>query len=57
LSLHEIIIALMLIAPTWYLGVRGENVIGLLTQIDPVMYHVDHHAELTDIFNGVGDKI
>jgi NADH-quinone oxidoreductase subunit M len=51
LSLHEIAIALLLIVPTWYLGVRGEQVIDLLTQIDPLLYHADHLVGLTEVLN------
>jgi len=51
--LHEIAIALLLIVPTWYLGVRGEQVIDLLTQIDPLLYHADHLVGLTEVLNDI----
>jgi hypothetical protein len=40
------VIALLLIVPTWYLGVNGQHVIELLTQMDSVLYRVEHHEEL-----------
>lgn len=57
LSLHEVGIALLLIVPTWYLGIRGEHVIDLLTQIDPLLVHAHHHANLTAVLDGTTDLI
>jgi NADH-quinone oxidoreductase subunit M len=52
LGLHEIAIALLLIVPTWYLGVKGENVIGLLTQTDPLLHHHHYTADLSRLLAG-----
>jgi hypothetical protein len=54
LGLHEIAIALLLIVPTWYLGVNGENVIRLLTQTDPLLHHHHYTAEIGRML--VGDQ-
>jgi NADH-quinone oxidoreductase subunit M len=52
LSLHEIVIAVLLIVPTWYLGVHGQSVVELLTQMDSVLYRVDHAVELQAMLVG-----
>ncbi len=57
LGVHEVMIALALIVPTWYLGVRGEHVIALLTQMDPILHHADYVASTTDVLRGVTDSI
>jgi NADH-quinone oxidoreductase subunit M len=41
ITLHEIIILVLLTIPTYYFGVRGEQIIDYMTLIDPMTNHVD----------------
>jgi NADH-quinone oxidoreductase subunit M len=54
LGRHEIVVAVRLVIPTWWLGVHGEQAIDLMTQMDSLMnYHMynDEVLEMADNVN------
>lgn len=43
LTLHEIVILVLLVIPAYYFGIRGDNFIDLMRQIDPLLNHSGGH--------------